>query len=57
MSRNRWYGFWSSNPRNAKKLFLKVVPCFSMNGTCPGKRNSHETQNKCLKFTTEKHPV
>ena len=42
MSRNQRYGFWSYNPRNAKKLFLKVVPCFSINGTRPGKRNRHE---------------
>ena len=55
MPRNGRYGFWSYNPRNAKKLFLKVVPCFSMNGTRPGKRNPHETQNKCFKLPTEKH--
>ena len=48
--------FGPTTPRNTKKIFLKLVSHFSMNGTRPGKRNLHETQNKCLKFITEKHP-
>ena len=57
MSRNGSYDFGSKWSENLKKIFLKVVPCFSVNGTFHAKRNPHKTKSMCLKLTAQNCPL